>query len=104
MHDEDWYVEAPANAAIKAMARSFPAVLRIFYGRLNSTVPEERVHAAYALESIAETEPGLLDRRLLSKELIRLKEVDDRQTSNQIKKVLSKLKGARRTAPYRYGL
>lgn len=31
VHDEDWYVEVPANAALKAMVRSFPAVLKIFF-------------------------------------------------------------------------
>src|ERR1700693_4194863 len=29
VHDEDWYVQAPANAALKAMIRSIPATLHI---------------------------------------------------------------------------
>jgi TIR domain len=49
VHDEDWYVEAPANAALKAMAHSFPAVLQVFYVRLRSSTSEERLHAAQAL-------------------------------------------------------
>jgi len=38
VYDEDWYVEAPAAAALKAMARSFPEVLNVFFMQLRSTV------------------------------------------------------------------
>lgn len=36
-YDEDWYVQAPANAALKAMASSMPIILGIYYNRLQST-------------------------------------------------------------------
>lgn len=58
VYDEDWYVQAPANAALKAPR---PAVLRIFFMRLHSSNPGERTHAAYALASIADKEPELPD-------------------------------------------
>jgi hypothetical protein len=51
-YTEDWYVETPANAA---MARSMPAVLRIFvlaFLRPRSRDPEERAHAARSLAEI----------------------------------------------------
>lgn len=36
VYNEDWYVQAPANAALKAMVRTTPEVLRIFHLRLRS--------------------------------------------------------------------
>ena len=33
VYDEDWYVQAPANAALKAIASSIPSVLRIYFMR-----------------------------------------------------------------------
>jgi hypothetical protein len=59
IYNEDWYVQAPVNAALKAMARSIPAVLRIFLLRLHSAHPEERARAAAALDEIASKEPEL---------------------------------------------
>ena len=35
-YDEDWYVQAPANAALKTIAHAVPGVLRIFFDRLKS--------------------------------------------------------------------
>jgi hypothetical protein len=103
VYDEDWYVEAPANAALKAMARSFPEVLRIFYGRLRSVVGEERAHAAWAIEDVAESEPALLDPRLLAVELAHLERLGDTKSVTRMRNVLSKIKGVARTG-YRYGL
>jgi hypothetical protein len=104
VYDEDWYVQAPANAALKAMARSFPAVLGIFYLRLHSLVGEERAHAAAAIEDVADKEPGLLDPELLGKELVRLKKLGDARIHRRMGKVLLRLKSATRTDTYRYGL
>jgi HEAT repeat protein len=103
-HDEDWYVEAPANAALKAMARFFPAVLHVFYVRLRSPVPEERAHAAQALCDIAEKEPELLDPRQLSEALIRLKQMNDKEALAPLRKAISKMNGVSRAERYRYGL
>lgn len=73
--DEDWYVEVPANAALKAMVRSFPVALQIFYRRVRSAVEEERAHAAGPIRDIAEREAHLLDPKRLKEELGYLREV-----------------------------
>jgi len=104
VYDEDWYVEAPANAALKAMARSFPEVVRVFHDRLCSTEPDERAHAASALEDIAKTEPGLLDPQLLLRKLACLRRLGDSTTLGRIRKVISKAKAVARTNRYRYGI
>jgi hypothetical protein len=46
VYSEDWYVQAPANAALKTLTRSMPHILRIFINRLHSRDPLEREHAA----------------------------------------------------------
>lgn len=61
VHDEDWYVQAPANAALKSMAGAVPGVLEIVYSRLRSSDAEERAHAAACILDIAKGEPGLLE-------------------------------------------
>jgi nucleoside phosphorylase len=102
VHDEDWYVQAPANAALKAMARFFPGVLAIFFERLHSRSADERAHAAHQIESISKQDAELLDREELEAELARLRELNDVGSADAIKKALSKTKGAR--PRYRYGL
>ena len=103
-YDEDWYVEAPANAALKAMSRSFPEALRIFYGRLRSTVQEERSHAASAIESVAKGEPELLDPQLLRAEIPLLRLKGDAETLVRVQKVLAGIKTVVRPRRHRYGL
>jgi len=61
VYGEDWYVEATANAALKTMARSMPAVLGVFLMRLHSADADERAHAAHHLADVANKEPDLLD-------------------------------------------
>lgn len=104
VHDEDWYVEAPANAALKAMASSFPDVLEVFFRRLHSRSADERAHAAHQIESVSEHDAKLLDREQLEIELIHLREVNDVESVNVIEKALSKRKRTRAGARYRYGL
>jgi hypothetical protein len=104
VYDEDWYVQAPANAALKAMARSFPAVLRVFYVRLHSTVAQERAHAAAALEDVAQKDPGLLEPELLAKEFVRLRQMGDASILSRVRKVFSVVKSVARADTYRYGL
>jgi hypothetical protein len=104
VYDEDWYVQAPANAALKAMARSSPDVLRVFYMRLHSDVEEERAHSAAQIEEVAKEEPGLIEPRLMRSELARLKRLGDHKTFRRLSKVLAKVKRVKRTGPYRYGL
>lgn len=104
VYDEDWYVQAPANAALKAMARSFPDALRVFYMRLRSDVEEERAHSAAQIEEVAHEEPGLIEPRLMRSELARLKRLGDDKTFRRLSKVLAKVKRVKRTGRYRYGL
>jgi TIR domain len=103
-YDEDWYVQAPANAALKAMAKTFPDVLRIFYVRLRSDVEEERAHSAYQIEQVASQELGLIEPPLLRKEIVRLKQLGDRKTLRRLSKTLSRARSVKRTDRYRYGL
>jgi TIR domain-containing protein len=103
VYDEDWYVQAPANAALKAMARSFPDVLRIFYLRLHSGVQDERAHSAAQIEEVAEKEPGLVEPRLLGDELAHLKRLGDQKTFLRLRKVLSKVNRLELKGRYRYG-
>jgi hypothetical protein len=65
-HNEDWYVQAPANAALKTLARSMPNVLRVYLARLRSADKWEREHSASALTDIARHEPDLIDRKALN--------------------------------------
>lgn len=60
-YDEDWYVQAPANAALKSMVRSVPGVLEIFFSRIGSSSEEERAHAADCILDIAKNDPVVLD-------------------------------------------
>jgi hypothetical protein len=104
VHDEDWYVESPANAAIKTMASSLPAVLRVYYERLRSDNQDERLHSAAAIHSISREEPWLLDRDLLTGEHARLKAQGDKEASREIAEVLEILKGVKQKPQYRYGI
>ena len=90
-HDEDWYVETPANSAIKAMARSFPAVLRLFFQRLRSISPDERAHAASAIYDIASEEPEILSVEELENALLQLRSIRDTDASGHLAKALSNL-------------
>lgn len=104
MYSEDWYVESPANAALKAMARHMPAVLRIFFMRLRSSNPDERVHAAHALRDIAKKEPGILDKDEIRGELERLGTLGDKESAAVMKAVLERVQRVRRVEGYKYGL
>ena len=64
-YNEDWYVQAPANAALKTIAHVVPGVLRIFLDRLRSVDGSEREHAASQLFSISREEPEILDKEKL---------------------------------------
>ncbi len=102
--DEDWYVETPANAALKAMAKSFPEILGIFFMRLRSRSADEREHAAQQIKSIADKEPHLLDPDQLAAELVRLRRLDDPEASRLLEAALLNAKASPRREWYRYGL
>jgi hypothetical protein len=104
VYNEDWYVQTPANAAIKAMARAMPEVLRIFHVRLRSSDLEESIHSAEAIKSVAEKEPGLLDRDLLKRDLAFLTRARNGVAARHIRLALSRVSRVRRTQHYRYGL
>jgi len=104
VYNEDWYVEAPANAALKAMVRTCPEVLAIYHSRLGSSVAEERAHAANALWEISKKEPKLLDRDKLRDSINRLLELDDREAADVLKRALAAVKKVRRQQHYRYAL
>ncbi|HEY4354238.1 MAG TPA: 5'-methylthioadenosine/S-adenosylhomocysteine nucleosidase [Acidobacteriaceae bacterium] len=103
-YDEDWYVEAPANAALKAMASTFPDVLEIFFGRLRSEHPDERAHAAHQVQSISEVDPSIFDSKRLAKELKLLRKMKDTEASEVLTKALVAVGGVKRRDRYRYGL
>lgn len=104
VYDEDWYVQAPAVAAIKTMARTFPSVLRIFYDRLESNTAEARFQAATAINEVAKKEPKLLDQDRLKKELRSLKAQADKHASAKIASALRELQGVKAATRFRYGL
>jgi nucleoside phosphorylase len=103
-HDEDWYVQAPANAALKAIASSQPAVLHIYYQRLISNDPNERAHAAYALLGIAQKEPEILDLGKLKRAHARLVQLGDKEARNHIESALPLVQQARDVFRYKYGI
>jgi hypothetical protein len=104
VYDEDWYVQAPANAALKAMVRAMPVILGIFFIRLHSLNTEERAHAACALSDIAEEEPELLDLDDLQQELSRLEGLGDDEASKYLLKAVPKVRAAKRRSGYKYGI
>ncbi|MGH9643894.1 MAG: hypothetical protein ACRD3Q_15915 [Terriglobales bacterium] len=104
VYDEDWYVEAPATAALKAMARSMPAVLQIFFARLRTSQPDEREHAAQALVEIGQKEPEILDFEDLEKELAWLQSQKDKKAAKLIAAILPRIRKAPPHDGYRYGI
>ena len=104
VYDEDWYVQAPANAALKAMARALPAVLQIFFMRLHNASAEERAHSAYALLDIAEKEPDMLDAEELERELFRLRRIGDKDAVHYLEKALPKVQQVSHVSGHKYGI
>lgn len=104
VYDEDWYVEAPANAALKGMMRLFPSISTVFYSRLHSSIPEERTHAASQINSVAKQEPELLDAEQLTKEISRLKRIGDEDARDCLIEALEGVRKSTREPHYPYGL
>lgn len=103
-YDEDWYVHAPANAALKSMVRAMPSILQTFYSRLRSVNAEEREHAAACLFDIANKEPDLLDKEELTRASEKLQRIDDVSALEYVRKAESKAKGGDESSRYKYGL
>jgi len=102
--NEDWYVQAPANAALKALAQSTPGVLKIYYERLENENADERALAAYSIHSIASVEPELLDAGALKSALKRLSRKIDREAITYLETAIPKVEKTKRKRFYRYGL
>lgn len=102
-YDEDWYVEAPAAAALKAMARTFPEVLNVFFAQLRSTTAEERARAAHHIQDVAEQEPFLVDSERVDTEIQRLERLKDTEAQGHLEQARTKL-GPPGINWYRYAL
>ena len=100
---EDWYVERPANAALKALARGMPIVLELFFQRLQSPEPAERIHAAREIAEIAKREPEILDAERIANEISLLRSRDKKAAAVLIA-VLPKVRKTKRVKGYKYGL
>jgi len=104
VHSEDWYVERPANAALKSMVRAVPAVLQIYYSRLRSSDAREREHSASNLCEIAEKEPDLLDRRDFAGAILELERMGDRDALEYLRRALALIGEGEPSSKYKYGL
>ena len=103
-YKEDWYVQAPANAALKTMMSAMPNIYRIFRARLRSSYSEEREHAASALADIAAAEPWLLDADDLRVQIKWLRASNDEKTAGILAVALPQVSGTSRKPKYKYGL
>lgn len=103
-YNEDWYVQAPANAALKTIAHRIPAVLRIFLSRLGSEDRDEREHAASQFLDISNKEPEILDREPLENALNNMTSRKDKNARDLITRTLANLQSVERQSKYKYGL
>lgn len=103
-YDEDWYVERPANAALKAMASSMREVLGVFFSRLESKEAEERAHAALNILEIAQTEPAILDMDALEAEVGRLRKNSDEEALDFLVRAKKLVKSSTHLRGFKYGL
>src|SRR5262249_34174758 len=94
--DEDWYVQAPANAALKTLASSMPGVLRLFFSRLESKNKEECAHSAAALHDIAMHDADLLKIEELEAHLARVKRLGNRQGAIHLQAAVNEVRGVKR--------
>jgi hypothetical protein len=86
------------------MARSMPAVLRIFL-RVSTVLNQRNAnYAADALYEISQREPELLDRAEMTKEAARLSNEGDKDALRLITKALSNVLRASPVEGYKYGI
>ncbi len=97
-------VQAPANAALKSIASSQPVVLHIYYQRLISDDPDERVHAAYALLDIAQKEPEILNVDELKRAHAQVVQLDDKEARHHIETALPLVQKMQDVFRYKYGI
>jgi nucleoside phosphorylase len=103
-YNEDWYVQAPANAALKTMLGAMPGIYRIFRARLRSSNADEREHAASILADIARKEAQLLDAKDLQAQIKWLRASKDRKAADILAKILPLVRRASHRSNYKYGL
>ena len=103
-YDEDWYVMAPALAALKALVRPMPGILGFFYQGLHDNDSQAREHAANAIYDIARHEPDLLDPVDLKSEISYLQQKGDEAQAKTVAKALARAKKSMRSVGYKYGL
>jgi len=104
LYDEDWYVEAPANAALKSVAASVREILGIFFVRLHSQKADERAHAARAILEIAEKEAEILDPAMIEAEIKQLQSVSDKLALRSLLRAAALVKKTSYVSGYKYGL
>jgi hypothetical protein len=102
VYNEDYYVRGPATAALKTMARSRPAIIRVFFSGLNSPDADSREHASRAIADIAEKDPEILDREELEGELSKLKEMHDERARDNVVEAISKVEKSDPSGKYKY--
>ncbi|WIG58338.1 MAG: hypothetical protein OJF49_001084 [Ktedonobacterales bacterium] len=102
--DEDWYVEAPATAALKTLVGRQRDVLYVFFQRLHSSAADVREYAARALADIAREEPEILSATEIRKERQHLKKLKDKEAVSLLDDALTHLDGAKEKGAYKYGL
>lgn len=102
MYNEDWYVRSPATAALKAMARSRPAVIRVFFSGLNNSDADSREHASRTIADIAEIDPEILEREELERKLSMLEEMHDERSRDNIAEAISRVEKSDPRNKYKY--
>jgi len=102
--NEDWYVQAPANAAIKTLASTRPIVLQIYYQRVLSSDPGDREQAAEMLLDIANNEPHILDIDVMTNIHNELSKLGYKEAFLFIKKILPRIIQGEKKSRYKYGL
>jgi hypothetical protein len=104
--DEDWYVDAPATAALLSLARHQRAVIGFFYLQLHDTDPYARAHGAEAIARVAKMEPEILNADDLELALGELERVGHSDTASAVRRVLGTVKKVHKTnrSAFRYGL
>ena len=103
-YDEDWYVMAPAVAALKSLVRPMPAVLAFFYQGLHDEDSQAREHASDAVFNISQKEPDLLDPNDLEREIAQLWRIGDEWSAKTMTNALFNARQSKRNDGYKYGI
>ena len=90
--NEDYYVNNPAMAALKTLAKWRPIIIRLLYLRLRSTDAWTREFVAHAIYDISLKEPEILNIEELREELERLKSINDKTAIDYLTKAIKNIK------------